>query len=118
MVVDTPLGWEAKTNHATPVPASGLAADGATALPPALVASAKPAETHFRRLSVSPDGLTRWGACVWSCTCVKDTACGWVGGCEQAYATCLPPVGAMRRSHTHPRTQPPSRRSRWSCHHR
>ncbi|EFJ49320.1 pseudouridine synthase [Volvox carteri f. nagariensis] len=63
LVVDVPLGWEAKTNHATPVPREAVEAAAAggplpPGLNPELAASAKPAETHFRRLSVAPDGLT------------------------------------------------------------
>ncbi|GLC33220.1 hypothetical protein PLESTM_000037200 [Pleodorina starrii] len=69
LVVDVSLGWDAKTNHAMPVPpgaaagappagASGAPLPRAPLLTPELVASAKPAETHFRRLSVAPDGLT------------------------------------------------------------
>ncbi|GIL44703.1 hypothetical protein Vafri_2224 [Volvox africanus] len=73
LVVDVPLGWDAKSNHAMPVPPEAAAAveaaatggpampppvPGAPPLTPELVAGAKHAETHFRRLSVAPDGLT------------------------------------------------------------
>ncbi|GIL76044.1 hypothetical protein Vretimale_5685 [Volvox reticuliferus] len=73
LVVNVPLGWDAKSNHAMPVPpevaaAVEVAAAGGAAMPPPmpgaapltpeLVAGAKLAETHFRRLSVAPDGLT------------------------------------------------------------
>ncbi|GLI65020.1 hypothetical protein VaNZ11_008390 [Volvox africanus] len=73
LVVDVPLAWDAKSNHAMPVPPGAAAAveaaatggpamlppvPGAPPLTPELVAGAKHAETHFRRLSVAPDGLT------------------------------------------------------------
>ncbi|KXZ50865.1 hypothetical protein GPECTOR_14g116 [Gonium pectorale] len=57
LVVDVPLGWDAKTNHATPVPPGCAPAPGGP-LTAELIAGAKPAVTHFRRLSVAPDGLT------------------------------------------------------------
>lgn len=80
VVVDVPLGWDAKTNHAIPVLPEAAAAVQAGSVSPSpvpgappltleLVTGAKHAETHFRRLSVSPDGLTR---CEGNRVCVRN----------------------------------------------